>query len=74
MDRNPVTIATFDNDFAANIALTRLQDNGIRAILDNAIMSEVWNIPGAAYTDIRLLVNPEDVDRARSILADVKTD
>lgn len=63
-----VTIATFDNDFAANIALTKLQANDIRAILDNALLSEVWNLPGASYTTISLLVNACDADKARQVL------
>lgn len=66
-----ITIATYDDNFAANVALGRLQSSGIRAILNNMLMSEVWNLPGAEYTQIRLLVNPEDEERARAILADV---
>jgi len=66
-----ITIATYDDNFAANVALGRLQSSGIRAILNNMLMSEVWNLPGAEYTQIRLLVNPEDEQIARAILADV---
>lgn len=66
-----VTIATFNDNFAANVALGRLQSSGVRAILNNTIMSEVWNLPGAEYTKISLLVNADDESRAREILADV---
>ncbi|MDE6397252.1 MAG: DUF2007 domain-containing protein [Muribaculaceae bacterium] len=68
----PVIIRTFDNSFAANVAKTKLEAYGIKAILNNAIMSGVWAIPSASFDTISLLVNPADVAEAEKILADTE--
>ena len=68
----PVVIRTFDNSFAANVAKTKLEAYGIKAILNNAIMSSVWAIPTASFDTISLLVNPSDVAAAEKILSDIE--
>lgn len=70
----PVVIRTYDNTFSANVAKTRLEANGIPAILDNAIMSSVWDLPLASFGGVRLLVNPQDVESANNILNDTQPD
>lgn len=66
--KGPITIACYDNEFAANVALSHLRSFGIHAILNNALINTLWNLPDAAYTMISLLVNPKDITRARHIL------
>lgn len=67
----PVILRTFDNDFAANIAKTRLEAYGIPAILNNEIMSDVWALPTASFGTIRLLVDPQNFEEADKILNDL---
>ena len=67
-----VTIAQFNNDFNANIALTKLHAAGIAAILNNETTAAVFGVPLAPYDSIRLLVLSDDADRARQIIADTE--
>lgn len=68
---NLVTVAQFNNDFNANIALTKLHAAGIPAILNNETTAAVFGVPLAPYDTIRLLVLAADVDAARKLLATV---
>ena len=68
-DNNLVVIAEYNNDFNANIGLTKLREAGIPAILNNETTANVFGVPLAPYDTIRLLVLRAAIDRARDILA-----
>lgn len=66
-----VIIAEFNNDFNANVALTKLHAAGIPAILNNETTAAVFGVPIAPYDTIRLLVLSPDAARAKALLHDV---
>lgn len=68
-----VIIAEFNNDFNANIALTKLRSAGIPAVLNNETTAAVFGVPLAAYDTIRLLVHRRDADEARGVLSETDT-
>ena len=61
-------IKVYSSDAAANIALGVLRTNGIPAVLNNEITSNVFGIQLAPFDGIRLLVNDEDRDIALRLL------
>ena len=61
-------IKVYSSDAAANIALGVLRTNGIPAVLNNEIPSNVFGIQLAPFDGIRLLVNDEDRDIALRLL------
>lgn len=65
---NLVVIAEYNNDFSANIALTKLREAGIPAILNNETTANVFGVPLAPYDTIRLLVLRTDIEHAQEIL------
>lgn len=67
---NLVVIAEYNNDFSANIALTKLRESGIPAILNNETTANVFGVPLAPYDTIRLLVLRQDIDKAQEILCE----
>ena len=70
-----VTIARFRNDFDANLALTRLQSEGIRCILDGEGAAGVWGgALGMTFTPIKLLVFCADAEKALAIIRGMGVD
>ena len=64
-----VTIATFDDIFNANLALGRLQADGVDAMLaDQNLVQTDW-LYSIAVGGIKLQVDEQDADSARAILA-----
>jgi hypothetical protein len=63
-----VTVAAFPDAIAAHLAVARLVAEGIRSsTADEHIISADWFYTGAVG-GVKVLVHPEDLDRAREIL------
>lgn len=64
-----VRLKTFDNSFAANLALTKLRDEGIPCQLDGG---SVWPGVVGVATDllggVGIIVYADDLERARAVL------
>lgn len=67
-NESTVVVAIYNNDFSANIALTKLREAGIPAILNNETTANTFGISLAPFDAIRLLVLRSDLDRAKQIL------
>lgn len=67
-----IVAATFTNSFDANLAMTKLRDEGIPCILDGETISDVWggNL-SMPFSGIRLMVNESDAESARHLLTDI---
>lgn len=63
-----VTVSTFDNIIDANIALGRLQAEGVPCWLADANLVQVDMLYSPAVGGIKLQVNDEWAERARIIL------
>lgn len=74
MEKDFVTIATFNTERDAEIARAFLASYNISAhLLDTGMTSATINITGAsAYTDVRLCVHPADADRARELIKEYR--
>ncbi len=68
MDAEPVTVATFEDYIKAEMARQLLEDNGIRAFVSGADLSNVFTgVPVVAH--IELQCSQADAERAGEILA-----
>lgn len=71
---SPVILRVYDNAPEAYIALGALRSAGINCQLENQIISSVLALPTSEICEIKLLVNPADIDDANAILDHPKTD
>ncbi|MDO5395959.1 MAG: DUF2007 domain-containing protein [Bacteroidales bacterium] len=71
-DDTMTVIGHYNNDFNANVALTKLHAAGIPAILNNETTANVFGAPWAPFDTIRLIVLTADAERARQIIADTE--
>lgn len=71
-DQSLVVAATYASSFDANIALTKLADAGIPAVLNNQIWAGVMGVPTAQFDAIRLLVFKRDLSDALVLLKDTE--
>jgi hypothetical protein len=63
-----VCIETYPYDGLAQAARTTLEAQGIRASLQNSVMSQADQFLVFADGGVRLMVPPEDAERAKAIL------
>ncbi len=65
-----VTIATFTSTVDAELAKSRLESEGIAAMLGNELASGMMPFLGAGLGGVSLQVAQHDAERAREILGD----
>ncbi|MBE6318595.1 MAG: DUF2007 domain-containing protein [Bacteroidales bacterium] len=68
MDDKLVTIRVFSDNTQAHIAQGLLEDNGVKCVLNNEIMSSVYPLTFTSIGGIKLLVNCDSVEIAEKIL------
>jgi hypothetical protein len=69
MELHLVQVKNFNSSFDANLALAKLNDNGIEAVIHNN--ETILINPGRMNSaNIKLMVKEEDVEKAAALLAD----
>jgi hypothetical protein len=70
MHQKLVTIATFSDQFQAELARQRLDEAGIPASLNGEATAGAFAGLGRSFSTIKLEVREEDLDRARDLLGE----
>ena len=58
-----------ENDFEARLIVGRLENEGIRAVILNEHIHDVWPMSSSSDFAIRVAVNDEDYDKAIRIIS-----
>ena len=68
---NPTEVASFIYRHQAEMALALLEDEGITGVV---VADDVGGMYPAVFGRARVLVNDDDADRARAVLADLQAE
>ena len=70
--RQTVRLKVFESSFAANLALTKLRDEGIPCQLDGgAVWPGVVGVPTDSLGGVGIIVYADDYDRALDLVKDI---